>query len=426
MKKRMSILACIGMILLITSCSWEIPQSVSVRTNANYNFAIGTVEKSLDETIDLKSHLPSGAYDYFPGQRNDKLQQFMMAVQVYDQSLSSVVNASSITGYDSLPADASLPVSNLAVPTSQIALDFNPSSITDTIKNSLGNDFADKITFNSVPVYLYCNITGNLSASGKMKLYYGDKDTKTAITPNSYPLYILGAESGSEEYEDIRKAACPTLPAATETVTIDLDTETYSFKTDIKTIMNNSSNVTASNASLCIDYNLKLSGTITKSDVPNARLTVWAIIVVPIQFKVREGTGNDIELDLRQLIGSNQGDIFQRTEATGMNDMMKYLEAIRTVSLNYNTQAAPLVSAPGNVLFAIDILGNNDYNEHDISEGSIPFDYDTVQQMFATYPLSPNLKMKVKAGSVFSLPRNKDVKMNISVGILTDGTVKLF
>jgi hypothetical protein len=425
MKKRMSIFAGIGMILLITSCSWEIPQSVSVRTNANYNFAIGSVEHSLDETLDLKSNLPSGAYDYFPGRKNDKLQQFMIAVQVYEQSLSNVVNATSISGYDSLPDSASLPISNIG-PSGQTALNFNPSTITDTIKNSLGNDFASKITFDKVPVYLYCNVTGNLSATGKMKLYYGDKDTKIAYT-QSYPQYILGAESGSEEFATIVKTTHPSLPsAATETVIIDLDNEPYTVKTDIKTIMNNSSNVTESNASLCAEYNFRLHGSIAKADVPNASVSVWAIIVLPIQFKVREGAGNDITLDLRQLIGSSQGDIFQRTEATSMSDMNKYLSAIRTVSLNYNTEATPLVASQGSVLFAIDMLGNDDYVEHDITEGSIPFDYDTVQQMLATYPLQPGMKMKVRNGAVFSLPRKKDVKMNLSVGILTDGTVKLF
>ena len=45
MKKIAGILICIALAFTFAACSWEIPEKVSVKTNADYNFALGNIEK---------------------------------------------------------------------------------------------------------------------------------------------------------------------------------------------------------------------------------------------------------------------------------------------------------------------------------------------------------------------------------------------
>ena len=40
-------------VLLIVSCSWKIPESVSVKTNAEYNFTIGTFSEKLSKYLSI-------------------------------------------------------------------------------------------------------------------------------------------------------------------------------------------------------------------------------------------------------------------------------------------------------------------------------------------------------------------------------------
>ena len=40
-------------VLLIVSCSWKIPESVSVKTDAEYNFTIGTFSEKLSKYLSV-------------------------------------------------------------------------------------------------------------------------------------------------------------------------------------------------------------------------------------------------------------------------------------------------------------------------------------------------------------------------------------
>lgn len=84
MKKIAGILICIALALAFTGCNWQIPEKVSVKTNAEYNFSLGNFEQDFNKELNLSSmignlQLPNNGkvYDYWPEKKGD-LQSFLM------------------------------------------------------------------------------------------------------------------------------------------------------------------------------------------------------------------------------------------------------------------------------------------------------------------------------------------------------------
>lgn len=408
--RKISLLAIAGLMLSITSCSLQLPEKVSAKTNANYNLFIGNIEKNLN----FSTAIP-GAYDYFPGS-NGNLQQYILKVEVYSHDFSSDFS------------DPSIPDGQITLPgspvTDKIALGFNPSAITSTISTVLGSGFGSSIQFDAVPVYLYFDYTDGITVSGKMNIYYGNSDEEDPnylqrVSSSPAPLYILGSSTASAT--NISKCPVPTLPASTETVvTTNLADAGYSSNADLATIMN--ATVTGDNVCLCLDYNMQLGGTVTKSNGSvNAALSVYAIIVVPIRFNVSD----EITMDLKSLAGIT-GDLLGRTSASGNNDISRYTEALRSVSFIYETQEKPFESS-GEVMFHFDV--NNDGNvslteKYSFSQGAVTLTADDLERIMTTVPYSPEMTVKIPAGT-FSIKRTKNLKMNLGISLVTDGEIPL-
>lgn len=84
MKKIAGILICIALAFTLAGCSWKIPETVSVKTNADYNFSLGNFEKDFSENLSVSKmigdlQLPNNGkvYDYWPNKKGDT-QAFLM------------------------------------------------------------------------------------------------------------------------------------------------------------------------------------------------------------------------------------------------------------------------------------------------------------------------------------------------------------
>ena len=438
MRKVCKLSILLSLTFMFLGCSWELPERFYVKTNASYNFAIGTIEKSLDSELDFKSQLQSNMdgitlYDYFPGKSNKQIQQFVLTVKVFEMDIRDLIADNSLwtsflaalpsgglVNFSALPAG--LPP--LAVSGTQ-GLDFNPSEIMDSMKETMGSDIADKIEFVSAPVYLYCDAGLGLSANAQVKMYYGKKGgTRIPVSPDPYDFYVVGS---SAEHKTVANAALPemTLDEDTSSIVLNLNDEASSISCDIAEIMNNSKRVTVDDAELCLNYDFVINGEITKESLYNSRISVYVAVVLPLQFKVLD----DIEIDLRQFMASTDmgadDDVFGRSGPTGFDDKQKYLDTIRCASLIYTTYALPFIAEPS-IQFSTDFTGTGNFEDHDLSAGIITLTYKTVHDMLDTYPLRPNLKIKMVKDCAFSLPRNKDFSMNLSLNVITDGTIQLF
>ncbi len=96
MKKNLLILLLVS-VFIVTSCNWQVPQKVSVKTQANYELSLGDSLFKLMDTdslfgdFDIKSSIMNGisfnnsqVYDYFPGQADDTLQQFLIKIPIQE------------------------------------------------------------------------------------------------------------------------------------------------------------------------------------------------------------------------------------------------------------------------------------------------------------------------------------------------------
>ena len=106
----------LGLFFLFSSCDLSIPESVSVKTEATYNFSIGDIEQDFNSSFD-KSSLFSGleteknkVYDYFPGQKNERLQEFLMTVKI-DCFEMPAIPANLSVSIDIPPVDVDLDIS---------------------------------------------------------------------------------------------------------------------------------------------------------------------------------------------------------------------------------------------------------------------------------------------------------------------------
>ena len=84
MKKIAGILICIALAFSFAACSWQMPEKVSVKTKANYEFSLGNVDKDFSENLnvskligDLKLPNDGKVYDYWPGKTGDD-QKYLM------------------------------------------------------------------------------------------------------------------------------------------------------------------------------------------------------------------------------------------------------------------------------------------------------------------------------------------------------------
>ena len=90
MKKIAGILICIALALGFTGCNWQIPEKVSVKTNAEYNFSLGNPQFDFSEKLDINNmlgdvKLPNNGkvYDYWPDKKGDS-QKFLMYMPIQE------------------------------------------------------------------------------------------------------------------------------------------------------------------------------------------------------------------------------------------------------------------------------------------------------------------------------------------------------
>ena len=437
MKKASALLSLVSIFLLFSGCSWEIPEKVSVKTNAIYNFSFGALEKSLDEELDFKTILATDnedvkIYDYFPQKKDTKVQQFLITMKVFEKDLHEIVQDNAVFNafLQNCPAGISINLDSLpaGIPPLTVSgsesFDFNPTTILSSVKESMGEEFSS-IQFCTIPAYIYCYTGGELSADATLKMYYGD-ESKNSISPE-YDCYIAGSAIGKQSLE---QTLLPELIIEEDSLTVvsDLALEKSTVNMNIADFMNNAINVPQETSQACINYDISLKGELTKEQLmgSNAKIVVYAVLALPIQFKVTD----DIFLDIRKFVQSDEAeednsDIFGRTEATGLADKQQYIDVIRSASLIYSTASLPFVAEPG-IIFSIDMIGDNSYKDYVLEGGNITLNYDDIHKMIDTFPLRPNLQITIQKDSVFSVPRNRTFNMSLMINLITDGTIKLF
>lgn len=456
MKKIARAIISMGVVLAFAGCSWEVPQSVSVKTQADYNFSIGTFEKELDNSMDMSSMMGDAGegndkiqtLDYFPGKLDKNTQHYLLEVKVLEaqllaadsipdaETLNTIFASSDTVDLTSL-ASLPVPVTLETIPANAVSTGFNPATMLSGMKEALGEDMSGKISFASVPMYLYCETAENLSATATLELYYGDDPADARSRRDGVePIPILpGGVLSNKPKPDYQKEG--------NTATVNLAEKACigDSPLEIKSLINNTNDAIQEDDDLCISYSIAApTGSVTRAEVEaGIPLTIYAVIDLPVKFEVLDEVKLDISEMTKGSEGSSSSSSSDDSSSSGKEEFSKYLEVIDTVTIKYVAYKLPFYSTSGMKL-GIDMVGDgtNKYMQYakiaivdknknitDADKGVIELKQATIQKMKDISNFSPKIQLLMEKDSVFSLPREKAVEMNLEMGFTTDGIVKV-
>lgn len=439
MKRIARAIISMGVVLTLASCSWEVPQTVSVKTNADYSFSLGTFEKELDNDMNLNSMMGNTGegnqdirtFDYFPGKLDKNTQHFLLEVKILDQQILTQTEAQALGGTgDSYTG----PVNNLGTLNTDhfTGLDFNPATILSGMKEALGEDVSDKIRYSRVPLYLYCDTIDGLKAKAELKIFYGAKPLPAS------PSVPSTAEDLIAPTKDITRTPKPDYTFEENVVVTNLDNTEYTERKEIQTILN--ANNASDNSQLCISWKItELTATnIQKAAIgtEGIRIKIYAVIDLPLQFEVVDDLALDLGNMTKNSSESSSSNSSNNNENSGNEEFKKYLKAIDSVTIKYIAYKLPFYSDSG-MMLGVDMVGNGNYERSrirlvdenkkitDHDKSSIVLKQATIQNMKDISNFAPKVQVFMGKNTVFSVPREKAVKMNLEMNFKTDGTIQV-
>lgn len=303
-----------------------------------------------------------------------------------------------------------------------------------TMKDELGDEseFIDNIKLVELPLYLYFQKPKLDSLSGMG--FTGNIVLKTSAETKKDLL-----ESGKE----IETKDSEILKTDKDGVVIsELSDKDSSGHTDIASLFNNSKS-----ENLKLDYNVRLGGLdgiveITKAEYEKLKsenkdapvsIKVSARLVIPLALKLEapESAGKVTEVNILKLAKKDSGeDLFDRGEATSLEDVEKYIDLIESASLIYNIDnglfSYAQSSKSGDILFDTNLAGvKRPSYKLSMGSGNEKIYTEDVKAMLRTYPFKPGIVASFPDGTL-QISRNAEFKVNLAVKIHTHGKVTIF
>lgn len=301
------------------------------------------------------------------------------------------------------------------------------------MKDELGDDseFIDNIKLVELPLYLYFQKPNLASLSGMG--FTGNIALRT-----------------SAETEDLLKSGKEIEPKDSEIIKTDKDgvviselsKKDSSGYADIASLFNNSK---SENLKIVYDVGLGgLDGTveITKAEYEQLKsenkdapvsIKISARLVIPLALRLEapESAGNLTEVNILKLAKKDSGeDLFDRGEATSLDDVEKYIDLIESASLIYNIDNGLFSYAQSNkngvILFNTNLAGvKRSSYELSMESGNEKIYTEDVKAMLRTYPFKPDIVASFPDGTL-QISRNAEFKVNLAVKIHTHGKITIF
>lgn len=330
----------------------------------------------------------------------------------------------------------------------KIETDFNLSTMFKEISSSFGDDeFFQKIELTKMPLYLYfscpsqLDVLKNIKYKGLLKFVCGEEK-----------LYVVGSEENGKEKDGtlqfITNQPLQFQDSSEESqiVTSNISNFPSSYSGDVADMVNSTKHV--QDSKLTIEYCLRISDskneekdkiTISKSDFEQIKadtststISIFARIIIPLEMKITE----QIDLNINKLANLNEDtDIFNRTEAPDLSEIMKYAQIVESMSVSYNSENKFFNyqnDSSKSLQFIFDTgmtnLTTNVYGEKgdlNLKNGTIKIVYEDIKKILEQYPFTPKMTVRLPEGNVY-LPQDPCIKINCNIGLSTNGTVKLF
>lgn len=301
-----------------------------------------------------------------------------------------------------------------------------------TMKDELGDEseFIDNIKLVELPLYLYFQKPNLASLSGMD--FTGNIALKTAETK---PLL--------DSNEKIKPKNIEIIKTDKDGVVIsELSEKNSSGYADIASLFNNSKS-----ENLKLDYDVRLGGLdgtveIKKDEYEQLKsenkdapvsIKVSARLVIPLALNLEapESAGNVTKVNILKLAKKDSGeDLFDRGEATSLEDVEKYIDLIESATLSYNIDnglfSYAQSSKSGDILFDTNLAGvKRPSYELSMGSGNEKIYTEDVKAMLRTYPFKPGIVASFPDGTL-QISRNAEFKVNLAVKIHTHGKVTIF
>lgn len=301
-----------------------------------------------------------------------------------------------------------------------------------TMKDELGDEseFIDNIKFEKLPLYLYFQ---------KPKL---DSLSGMGFTGNIALETSAGKENLLSSGKDIEPKDTEIIKTDKDGVVIsELSEKDSSGYADIASLFNGSKS-----ENLKLDYDVRLGGLdrtveITKAEYEQLKsenkdapvsIKISARLVIPLALKLEAPkTGNVTKVNILKLAKKDSGeDLFDRGEATSLDDVEKYIDLIESASVIYNIDnglfSYDQSSKSGKILFDTNLAGvKRPYYELSMGSGNEKIYTEDVKAMLRTYPFKPGIVASFPDGTL-QISRNAEFKVNLAVKIHTNGKVTIF
>lgn len=303
-----------------------------------------------------------------------------------------------------------------------------------TMKDELGDEseFIDNIKLVELPLYLYfqkpkLDSLSGMDFTGKIVLKTSAEIKKDLL----------------ESSEEIEPKDIEIIKTDKDGVVIsELSKKDSSGYADIAFLFNKSKS-----ENLKLDYDVRLGGLdgtveITKADYEKLKsenkdapvsIKISARLVIPLalELKAPESPGNVTKVNILKLAKKDSGeDLFDRGEATSLEDIEKYIDLIESASLIYNIDNGLFSYAQSNkngvILFDTNLAGvKRPSYELSMGSGNEKIYTEDVKSMLRTYPFKPDIVASFPDGTL-QISRNAEFKVNLAVKIHTNGKITIF
>lgn len=301
-----------------------------------------------------------------------------------------------------------------------------------TMKDELGDEseFIDNIKFEELPLYLYfqkpkLDSLSGMDFTGKIVL---------ETSAGKEDLLASGKEIETKDSEIIKTDK-------DGVVISELSKKDSSGYADIASLFNGSKS-----ENLKLDYDVRLGGLdgtveIKKADYEKLKsenkdapvsIKISARLVIPLALKLEaKSAGNVTKVNILKLAKKDSGeDLFDRGEATSLEDVEKYIDLIESASVIYNIDnglfSYAQSSKSGKILFDTNLAGvkRRSY-ELSMGSGNEKIYTEDVKAMLRTYPFKPGIVASFPDGTL-QISRNAEFKVNLAVKIHTHGKITIF
>ena len=301
------------------------------------------------------------------------------------------------------------------------------------MKDELGDEseFIDNIKLVELPLYLYFQKPKLDSLSGMG--FTGNIALKTSAEENAS--LVSGKEIEPKDIEIIKTDK-------DGVVISEFSKQNSSGYADIASLFNNSK---SENLKIVYDVGLGgLDGTveITKAEYEQLKsenkdapvsIKISARLVIPLALKLEapESARKVTKVNILKLAKKDSGeDLFDRGEATSLEDIEKYIDLIESASLIYNIDNGLFSygqsGKSGDILFNTNLAGvRRPSYELSMESGNEKIYTEDVKAMLKTYPFKPDIIASFPDGTL-QISRNAEFKVNLAVKIHTHGKITIF